>query len=166
MWSPLFFGICFFLLSESIVKGKNLGCFSECEHGFSKIHNKLLQSLHHPHRHHPLRRVRHTANSCEDFVRSSSAALNDRSLSPWRIRTVENTDMYPSKYEEAECLCDGCIINGVENRTYNSVPVKQTRLFLKKVPCPSDPKKYSLEYKLVSVTVGCTCAVPNSVPQQ
>uniref|UniRef100_A0A8C1MZY0 Uncharacterized protein n=1 Tax=Cyprinus carpio TaxID=7962 RepID=A0A8C1MZY0_CYPCA len=83
--------------------------------------------------------------------------MNNVSLSPCIFRTVEDTEMYPSKYEEAECLCDGCIINGVENRTYNSVPVKQTRLFLKKVPCPSDPKKYSLEYKLVSVTVACTC---------
>uniref|UniRef100_A0A8C1CQC5 Interleukin 17c n=1 Tax=Cyprinus carpio carpio TaxID=630221 RepID=A0A8C1CQC5_CYPCA len=155
--SPLFFGI-FFLLSENIVKGKNLGCFSECEHGFKKLHNKLLHSLH-DHKHARLPPVHHKAGSCGDFARLSSA-LNDRSLSPWRIRTVENPDMYPSKYEEAECLCDGCIINGVENRTYNSVPVKQTRLFLKKVPCPSDPKKYSLEYKLVSVTVACTCAVP------
>ncbi|XP_026086435.1 interleukin-17C [Carassius auratus] len=157
MWSPLFFGIVFFLVSENIVKGTNLGCFSECEHGFKKIH-KLLQSRHH-HKHARLPPVHHKADSCGDFVRSSSA-LNDRSLSPWRLRIVENADMYPSKYEEAECLCEGCIINGVENMTYNSVPVNQTHLFLKKVPCPSDPKKYSLEYKLVSVTVACTCAVP------
>ncbi|XP_050991850.1 interleukin-17C [Labeo rohita] len=159
MRSPaLFLGIVFFFLSENIVKAKNLGCFSECEHGFSKIHNKLLQAYH-AHRHMRLQPVHHTANSCGDYVRSSSD-LKDRSLSPWRKRTVEVQDMFPSKYEEAECLCDGCIINGVENRTYNSVPVYETRLFLKKVPCPSDPKKYSLKYELVSVAVGCTCAVP------
>ncbi|XP_073706283.1 interleukin-17C [Garra rufa] len=159
MWSPaLFFGIVFIFLTENIVKAKNLGCFNECEHGFNKIHNKLLQAFN-AHGHPRLRAVHHTANSCEDYVRSSSA-LHDRSLSPWRKRTVDVEDMYPSKYEAAECLCDGCIINGVENRTYNSVPVYQTRLFLKKVPCPSDPKKYSLKYELVSVPVACTCAVP------
>lgn len=70
--------------------------------------------------------------------------------------------MYPSRYEEAECLCDGCIINGVENNSYNSVPVEQTFLFLKKVKCSSDPSKYSVEYEKVSVRVACTCAVPRS----
>ncbi|XP_048023826.1 interleukin-17C isoform X2 [Megalobrama amblycephala] len=80
---------------------------------------------------------------------------------PGGRRTVQKPDMYPSSYEEAECLCDGCIINGVENMTYNSVPVSRSHLFLKKVPCPSDSSKYALEYEFVSVTVACTCAVPD-----
>ncbi|XP_048023825.1 interleukin-17C isoform X1 [Megalobrama amblycephala] len=160
MLFPLFFGIFFFLLSEHIVEGKHVGCFKDSEHAFGKTHKKLLQAFLTPARHPHPRPARHSADSCDDFVRSSSD-LSKRSLSPWRTRTVQKPDMYPSSYEEAECLCDGCIINGVENMTYNSVPVSRSHLFLKKVPCPSDSSKYALEYEFVSVTVACTCAVPD-----
>lgn len=158
MWSPLFFGLLFVWLSESKVEGKHL-CFKDCDHGFSKAHQKLLRSLISP-RHPPAQPVHHPAGSCEDFVRTASDDLKHRSLSPWRTRTVENPDMYPSKYEEAQCLCDGCIINGELNRSYNSVPVFKTHVFLKKHPCPSDPDKYSFTFEHVQVPVACTCAVP------
>lgn len=140
------------------MEGKHL-CFKDCDHGFSKAHQKLLRSLISP-RHPPAQPVHHPAGSCEDFVRTASDDLKHRSLSPWRTRTVENPDMYPSKYEEAQCLCDGCIINGELNRSYNSVPVFKTHVFLKKHPCPSDPDKYSFTFEHVQVPVACTCAVP------
>jgi len=90
-----------------------------------------------------------------------SYLLQDSCLSICCIfRTVHKPDMYPKSYEEAKCLCEGCIINGVENMAYNSVPVQRSMLFLKKVSCPSDPNKYSLEYEHVLVTVACTCVVP------
>ncbi|XP_067276499.1 interleukin-17C [Pseudorasbora parva] len=153
LWFPLFFGI-FFFLSENVVEG-NMGCFS-------KAHTKLLSALltrasddTHPHP----KPSSHSADTCVD-ADPSSPHKSERSLSPWRTSTVHVPDMYPKSYEEAKCLCDGCIINGVENMTYNSVPVKKSRLFLKKVPCPLDPTKYSVEFENVLVTVACTCVVP------
>ncbi|XP_077050104.1 interleukin-17C [Siphateles boraxobius] len=151
MLFPLFFGI-FFLLSENIVEGKRIGCFI-------KAHNKQLDAFlshaGHPH----TKATRHSADSCEKAAQSLSH-ISERSLSPWRTSTVHKPDMYPRSYEEAKCLCEGCIINGVENMAYNSVPVQRSLLFLKRVPCPSDPNKYSLEYEHVLVTVACTCVVP------
>ncbi|XP_051512183.1 interleukin-17C [Myxocyprinus asiaticus] len=166
MWTPLLFGIIFNFLSETIVEGKHLGCYHECEHGFNKVQQKLLRALRATNKHAPLPPVNHAADSCPAFLSEltrherSSLGHNKRSLAPWRIRTVHKPDMLPPTYEEAECLCEGCIINGTEDRTYNSVPVEENRLFLKKVKCPFDENKYSLEYEYVKVTVACTCVVP------
>ncbi|XP_052007986.1 interleukin-17C-like [Xyrauchen texanus] len=165
MWTPLLFGIIVSFLSEIVVEGKHLGCYHECEHGFNKVQQKLLRALH-VSQHAPLPPVNHAAVSCPAFLSElsgherSSLGRNKRSLAPWRIRTVHKPDMLPQTYEEAECLCDGCIINGIENMSYNSVPVEENRLFLKKVKCPFDENKYSLEYEYVKVTVACTCVVP------
>ncbi|KAM7396153.1 hypothetical protein PAMP_019216 [Pampus punctatissimus] len=92
-------------------------------------------------------------------------ALNNRSLSPWRYVRVHKKDHYPETYVEAQCLCSGCIIFEndipVENDTYNSVPVIQSKTFLKKKLCPNK-KTYSLEPVSVNVAVGCTCAIANT----
>ena len=71
-------------------------------------------------------------------------------------------DHFPSTYAEAQCLCSGCIlIQGKnppsESLDYNSVPVLQSRVFLRRELC-SDGKKYHLKPVTVEVAVGCTCA--------
>ncbi|XP_068170187.1 interleukin-17C [Antennarius striatus] len=94
--------------------------------------------------------------------------LSSRSLSPWRYVTRAMKDHFPSSYVEAQCLCSGCILvqdapgpKGrpltVESYDYNSVPVKQSRVFLRRELC-SDGKKYQLKAVTLEVTVGCTCA--------
>ncbi|XP_056622556.1 interleukin-17C [Triplophysa dalaica] len=165
-WTLLFCGLIFSFVLENHGEKRRQPCYNDTDHGFIKVHLKMLRALHW-HRHPNLRPVHHAANTCKHFLSELSAGrssqeLSHRSLAPWRTRTVENHDMYPSRYEEAECLCDGCIINGVENHSYNSVPVEQTFLFLKKIKCPSDPSKYSIEYEKVNVRVACTCVVPRS----
>ncbi|XP_044048283.1 LOW QUALITY PROTEIN: interleukin-17C [Siniperca chuatsi] len=96
--------------------------------------------------------------------------ISDRSLSPWRYVLVTKKDHFPSTYVEVQCLCSGCILiqkshdyNSfqdmrlpVESHDYNSVPIKQSRVFLKRELC-SDGKKYHLKPVTVEVAVGCTC---------
>lgn len=83
-----------------------------------------------------------------------------------RLKT--NKDHFPSTYSEAQCLCSGCILiqdsldeeNAMipaVNYDYNSVPIKQNRVFLKRELC-SDGKKYHLKPVTVEVAVGCVCA--------
>uniref|UniRef100_A0A8C9Z3P8 Interleukin 17C n=2 Tax=Sander lucioperca TaxID=283035 RepID=A0A8C9Z3P8_SANLU len=100
----------------------------------------------------------------EHFPKQS--ADHARSLSPWRYVLVTKKDHFPSTYAEAQCLCSGCILiqnnsPPMESHDYNSVPVKQTRVFLKKEPCDGG-KKYHLKPVTVKVAVGCTCLRPNT----
>ncbi|KAM9815358.1 interleukin-17C [Syngnathus typhle] len=95
----------------------------------------------------------------------SHGDLDKRSLSPWRYVWKPMKDHYPPRYVEAQCLCYGCIVissNGSAEMTYdyNSAPVKQTRVFLKRERC-DDGKMYYLKPVSVNVTVGCTCARPS-----
>ncbi|XP_060932400.1 interleukin-17C [Limanda limanda] len=88
--------------------------------------------------------------------------LRDRSLSPWRYVRRAMKDHYPPMYAEAQCLCSGCILiqgknSPKETSDYNSVPVLQNRVFLKRELCP-DGKRYHLKPVNVQVAVGCTCA--------
>ncbi|GAA6224614.1 interleukin-17F-like, partial [Lates japonicus] len=94
-------------------------------------------------------------------------ALRDRSLSPWRYILRTKPDHFPSTYTEAQCLCAGCILiqdkkPPVESHDYNSVPIEQSRVFLKRELC-CDGKKYHLKPVTVKVAVGCACAVPPQV---
>ncbi|XP_068459888.1 interleukin-17C [Clinocottus analis] len=98
------------------------------------------------------------------FAQQTPAHLSNRSLSPWRYVRRTMKDHFPSSYAEAQCLCFGCVLiqdnkPPVENHNYNSVPVIQSRVFLKKEPC-SDGEKYYLKPVSVKVAVGCTCARP------
>ena len=71
------------------------------------------------------------------------------------------------KVAVAECLCEGCILLHHENKmpsedfTFNSVPVVQNKMFLKKELC-EDAKKYRLRTYFEDVAVGCTCATAKS----
>ncbi|XP_036441350.1 interleukin-17C [Colossoma macropomum] len=99
--------------------------------------------------------------SCSEFSRTQfSSDLTNRSLSPWRLITHSDPNMYPQTYEVAECLCSGCIINGKESTDYNSVEVERSMMFLKKVPCEADPQKYSLVIERRNIPVACICVVP------
>ncbi|XP_058501256.1 interleukin-17C isoform X2 [Solea solea] len=87
--------------------------------------------------------------------------MSDRSVSPWRYVLRHLKDHYPSSYAEARCLCSGCILirdrnPPTESLDYNSVPIKQSRIFLKRELC-SDGQKYHLTPVNVEVAVGCTC---------
>ncbi|AWP09010.1 putative interleukin-17C [Scophthalmus maximus] len=77
-----------------------------------------------------------------------------------RLRT--NKDHFPSTYAEAQCLCSGCIlVQGnnppTESHDYVSVPIRQSRVFLRRELC-SDGEQYHLKPVTVDVVVGCTCA--------
>ncbi|XP_026221765.1 interleukin-17C [Anabas testudineus] len=111
------------------------------------------------------------------YERLSSKSLEERSLSPWRYVHVSNKDYFPSTYVQADCLCSGCILvqdrnQGspvvVESHDYNSVPIEQTRMFLKRELCSSvgedGRKQYRLVPVYVKVVVGCTCARVNTAP--
>lgn len=85
-------------------------------------------------------------------------------------RTVSRPDFFPPSYVEAQCLCSGCILvpDGSrnhpvpsENHSYNSVPIRQGRVFLRKELC-RDGQKYRLRPLTLQVAVGCTCARPRS----
>ncbi|XP_074534423.1 interleukin-17C [Halichoeres trimaculatus] len=112
------------------------------------------------------------AASCplELYRKHQPQGKNERSLSPWRYVNRTRPDYFPSSYAEAECLCSGCILienkeNGdqglVLSADYNSSPVTQTRMFLKRELCTGeDGPKYHLKPEYLEVTVGCTCVRP------
>ncbi|XP_065138779.1 interleukin-17C [Paramisgurnus dabryanus] len=162
-WTLLFCGVIVYCLN--LVEGNRVGCFDNSE-GFGKIQQKMLRAML-VSRHAPVGSANHKERTCKHFLSELSSVhlsseIKHRSLAPWRTRIVEDPEMIPSRYEEAECLCDGCIINGAHNHSYNSVPVLQKMLFLKKVKCLSDPSKYSFKIEYKEVAVGCTCVAPRS----
>ncbi|XP_061078673.1 interleukin-17C [Conger conger] len=149
-------------LSES---KKPVGCFNKdelmdhAEHFIMKYlhlsHGHMVQSLDDPNP--------RTALSCSNFIlQTSSTEYHNRSVSPWRHRIDHDEERYPSKIAVAECLCEGCIINGKEDMSYNSVPVKRSQLVLKRVECPIKPHLYSFAVSTIKVPVACTCLRPIS----
>ncbi|XP_061533386.1 interleukin-17C isoform X1 [Phycodurus eques] len=137
-------------------------CYEEWE--LSKVAGRKLAS-HYPQPPEPRGVVAHDSPSaCPLDLYMHHWNLEDRSLSPWRYVWRTMKDHYPSTYVEAQCLCSGCIM--IKNKgtpelshDYNSVPVNQTRVFLKRERC-SDGHKYYLKPISAVVTVGCTCARP------
>lgn len=89
-----------------------------------------------------------------------SGKANHRLIS-FVSRRVTKEDHFPSSYSEAQCLCSGCVLiqnnkNPVESHDYNSHPVTQSRVFLKRELC-DDGRRYYLKPVTVKVAVGCTC---------
>lgn len=83
---------------------------------------------------------------------------------------VTMKDHFPPTYSGAQCLCSGCILVPdssknhlvpTENHDYNSVAIKQSRVFLKKQRC-ADGKTYQLKPVALQVAVGCTCVRPKT----
>ncbi|KAF7699021.1 interleukin-17C isoform X2 [Silurus meridionalis] len=157
MWSYLIAGVFMLFLKDALTEQKLRGCLTNDE--LMHQEKKLLRRAG---RHIDLRAAPSvSAASCQDFTHLVfSSELKNRSLSPWRLKFETNNHLIPSVYEVAECLCSGCIINGSENTDYNSVPVMREMMFLKKVSCPADPDKYSINIVYKTLPVACTCVVP------
>lgn len=86
---------------------------------------------------------------------------------PLSCRLVPLKDHFPPSYIGARCLCHGCIRISqsgevLQDPSFNSAAVKQSRPFLKKTRCTDEPG-YRLEHVSVAVPVGCTCVRPNTV---
>lgn len=95
------------------------------------------------------------------YQQATADHISGRSVSPWRYILKKLDDHFPATYTEAQCLCSGCILiqedmRPVESHDYNSVPITQSKVFLKREPCSDG--KYSLKFVTLDVAVGCTCA--------
>lgn len=66
----------------------------------------------------------------------------------------------PAEISEATCICNGCIINRMEDHSYNSKTVVTRMMVMKKKQCANDPKKYTVEKEFIEVAVGCICVRP------
>uniref|UniRef100_A0AAY4BUN0 Interleukin-17C n=1 Tax=Denticeps clupeoides TaxID=299321 RepID=A0AAY4BUN0_9TELE len=99
-------------------------------------------------------RSRQLQTSVDDFTRA---------VAPWTYRIDSDHDRVPQNLRFAECLYEGCIIHGIEDKSYNSIMVFQTQIVLKRIPCPLQEKKYYLEVQHISVPVACVCVVPRIV---
>ncbi|XP_078111150.1 interleukin-17C-like [Sander vitreus] len=102
------------------------------------------------------------AQTCVEAAAKMSGAVNQRSLSPWKYSISRVDNRFPNEIAFAECLCNGCIINGRENMSYNSVPVVVKLVVLRKTPCQRDRTKFVVKKGFETIAVGCTCAVPKS----
>ncbi|XP_008301424.1 interleukin-17C-like isoform X1 [Stegastes partitus] len=102
------------------------------------------------------------------YQQPASTELSARSVSPWTYVLKTLKDHFPSSYMEASCLCSGCILvqkdgSAFQSFDYNSLTVKQSRVFLRRQRC-SDGSGYYLTPVTVEVAVGCTCVRANSSP--
>ncbi|XP_074550967.1 interleukin-17F-like [Halichoeres trimaculatus] len=91
----------------------------------------------------------------------SSPTSPSRALSPWRYRVHQDPDRIPDKICIAECLCEGCIMNGKEDNSYNSKPLEVNMLVYKKTKCQGDANRYRMTRALIKVAVGCVCVMPD-----
>ncbi|NXU08530.1 IL17F protein, partial [Pardalotus punctatus] len=84
--------------------------------------------------------------------------VRNRSLAPWDYRLDEDPNRFPRVIADARCRLSGCVSPlGQEDRSLNSVPIKQEILVLRQERRGCVPS-YRLEKKLI--TVGCTCVTP------
>ncbi|KAK2853631.1 hypothetical protein Q5P01_006292 [Channa striata] len=117
--------------------------------------------------------------TCAQLAKDVHGNVNGRSLSPWKYertakicggdlrsasgsahRLNQDDTRFPHEISFAKCLCEGCIINGHEDLTYNSVLVYVKFVVMKKTVCQHDQKKYRIKKNVISVPVACTCVVP------
>ncbi|XP_056138582.1 interleukin-17C [Lampris incognitus] len=134
-------------------------CYDE-EELQEKAERKLTTHYHQPYRpahvHQP-----DTPAPCPVELYRHAADISSRSLSPWRYIYETKEDRFPRTLAVAQCLCKGCIISReksprAESMDYNSVPLKQSRVVLRKELC-EDGKKYRLVPVSEDVAIGCTC---------
>ncbi|TKS70437.1 Interleukin-17C [Collichthys lucidus] len=103
-----------------------------------------------------------TRDTCEQAAKDTSGGLNTRSSSPWRLNRED--DRFPRDIFFAECLCEGCIIDGHEiHLDYNSVRVNASLMVLRKISCPGYHDKYKVRKEIISVPVACTCVTPKVI---
>ncbi|PWA33088.1 hypothetical protein CCH79_00013078, partial [Gambusia affinis] len=99
----------------------------------------------------------------ELFKRPASGSEEDRSLTPWKYVTINDTEYYPHTYTQAVCLCKGCIMSKdgkvIDNQDYNSAEVNGSWVFMKREKCKEGG--YKLKPERRDVAVGCTCVRPS-----
>ncbi|XP_027528496.1 interleukin-17F-like isoform X2 [Neopelma chrysocephalum] len=84
--------------------------------------------------------------------------IRNRSLAPWDYRLDKDPNRFPQVIADAQCRLSGCVSPlGQEDRSLNSVPIKQEILVLRREQQGCRPT-YRLEKKVI--TVGCTCVTP------
>ncbi|KAG5269982.1 hypothetical protein AALO_G00187320 [Alosa alosa] len=69
----------------------------------------------------------------------------NRSISPWLYREDKDQDRFPSIIYFAKCKYKGCIIDGVEDKSLNSVAVYRFQMVLKRKRCLFKRKQYYFE---------------------
>ncbi|KAL2088462.1 hypothetical protein ACEWY4_015361 [Coilia grayii] len=98
--------------------------------------------------------------STPSLARYTHSDYANRSVSPWEYRVDHVSNTFPSNIRHAECKFGGCIIDGQEDHSFNSVPVFQSQMVLKKMPCKSKPGHYYFEVDFMNVPVACICVIP------
>ncbi|KAF3686784.1 Interleukin-17C [Channa argus] len=153
------FLLVFYIQFSSIPAAKPLKCISETEvknrtdkflrKGWDRLRNSQLRQPAPP-----------DTRKCAQIAKEMYGNVNNRSLSPWKYELNLNDSRYPQIIYFAKCLCEGCIINGREDKTYNSVLVFVQLVVMEKTACRTDPKTYEVKRNAIDVPVACTCVVP------
>ncbi|KAM3870058.1 interleukin-17C [Diretmus argenteus] len=151
----VFFGL---LLLFACVSASKFPCYDE-EELKDKADKKL--SSHYPQPPEPRGLAAAGSPVCPVELYQQSVDIKSRSLSPWRYISNTEEDRFPPTIAEAECLCEGCIMTmkdapREESFAYNSVPITQHRVVLRRKLC-EDKKRYRLVPENINVAVGCTC---------
>lgn len=72
----------------------------------------------------------------------------------------KNETRHPPEIYRAKCVKSGCMINKVEDRSYNSVAVTVHMMVWYSRPCAHNPKKYEVTVDWIKVPVACMCVRP------
>ncbi|XP_071807688.1 interleukin-17D-like [Asterias amurensis] len=90
---------------------------------------------------------------------NGDSALSKRQLCPVDFVTNYDQDRIPAIYQEARCLCSGCLdpMTGQESSLYRCEEVKYPVAVLRKrSSCSQGLQMYELTHE--DVTVGCACS--------
>ncbi|KAL7887986.1 hypothetical protein AOLI_G00029600 [Acnodon oligacanthus] len=102
----------------------------------------------------------------QDLINPSDSSLLSPNLStsPWTYELSYDESRIPSHIFEAKCERKGCMTkDGHEDTSLQSKPVYYQILVLRRVK--SKKKKYTLQLKKMTISVGCTCILPTVVSQ-
>ncbi|XP_063043866.1 interleukin-17F-like isoform X2 [Engraulis encrasicolus] len=78
--------------------------------------------------------LRHVSTPPPRHRHTHSHDYANRSVSPWEYRVTHVSNTFPSNIRHAVCKSGGCFIDGQEDNSFNSVPVYQSQMVLKKRP--------------------------------
>ncbi|KAJ7997739.1 hypothetical protein DPEC_G00215250 [Dallia pectoralis] len=160
MQALLLLCVCIGVWSEALEAHKHKGCFSaeELQGGVQR----LLRRTRYPTEEELMRLTPvESKKRCPVSLQEHLIDYSQRSVSPWRYIIDRMEGRFPERIAVAECLCKGCLItrsgHQAENHDYNSVPIMQTQMVLKKTKCHNDTGKYSLSSHFIQVPIACTC---------
>ncbi|KAJ8290586.1 hypothetical protein GJAV_G00014900 [Gymnothorax javanicus] len=90
--------------------------------------------------------------------------VGNNSLSPWKISYNYDRNRFPPHIAEATCLLKGCLnAGGDEVMEFESKPIFHQILVLRRVEL--DHRKYAYKLETKTLSVGCTCVLPNIIQQ-